>query len=325
MIKQHTASPHIQKIPENKAGRDFVLGDLHGCMPSFLKLLEKIKFNKEKDRIISVGDLPHRGPDSLGCLSLLQEPWFHCVRGNHEEDTIAALNTHFGLPSKNHDAFYKLATDGGLWLCELVAKAVSTSKKAPLINQALSAALVNMQALPKILIVGEGKSRYHVVHHFLLKDDSHKPTDSNFKKTCSLSSKEIDEIALGKKILEKPWLLNESKHVGSHVKTIKQEKRPENHWDESQLWEGEPLTFCGHTPLKDPMVFLNHFHVDTGAGKPDKEDMIRKLSMVDIKTGEIFQERAGYPELKISPKDYAKEVGQAIQKGKEPPTLKELS
>jgi serine/threonine protein phosphatase 1 len=54
-------------------------------------LLEQHKFDPQQDLLISVGDIIDRGPDSLGCLALLQEPWFRCVRGNHEEMALSAL------------------------------------------------------------------------------------------------------------------------------------------------------------------------------------------------------------------------------------------
>ena len=82
---------HHKHIKVNTDGRDFVMGDLHGCYEVMMKALKKINFDKEKDRILSVGDLVDRGPDSLKCLKLLREPWFFCVRGNHEDMMINAL------------------------------------------------------------------------------------------------------------------------------------------------------------------------------------------------------------------------------------------
>jgi serine/threonine protein phosphatase 1 len=32
-----------------------------------------------------------RGPKNMECLRLIKEPWFHCVRGNHEDMMIIAL------------------------------------------------------------------------------------------------------------------------------------------------------------------------------------------------------------------------------------------
>ena len=68
----------------------WVVGDLHGCRRELDLLLEQHKFDPQQDLLISVGDIIDRGPDSLGCLALLQEPWFRCVRGNHEEMALSA-------------------------------------------------------------------------------------------------------------------------------------------------------------------------------------------------------------------------------------------
>ena len=76
--------PLIQRYPHNRTGRDFVIGDLHGCLPLLTRLLDHVQFDPTLDRLFSTGDLIDRGPDSAGCLELLKENWFHAVVGNHE-------------------------------------------------------------------------------------------------------------------------------------------------------------------------------------------------------------------------------------------------
>jgi len=71
--------------------RIWVVGDIHGCRRELDALLEQHQFDRQQDLLISVGDIIDRGPDSLGCLALLEEPWFRCVRGNHEEMALSAL------------------------------------------------------------------------------------------------------------------------------------------------------------------------------------------------------------------------------------------
>lgn len=78
-------------LKANLEGRDYVIGDLHGAYSAFENLLKNLNFDKSKDRIISVGDLVDRGPDSYSCLQLLDEPWFHCVKSNHEEMMVSAF------------------------------------------------------------------------------------------------------------------------------------------------------------------------------------------------------------------------------------------
>lgn len=82
----------IRRLPPNTAGRDFIIGDLHGSFGLLMKLLDHIQFERGVDRMISVGDLCDRGPSSLECLELLKEPWFHCVLSNHEQMLMEAFD-----------------------------------------------------------------------------------------------------------------------------------------------------------------------------------------------------------------------------------------
>mgnify|MGYP005843135685 CR=1 FL=1 len=84
-------SAHI-RLPANRQGRDFLLGDLHGMHEAFGQALKACGFDPQRDRVISVGDLIDRGPDSPACLRLLEEPWFHAVRGNHEQLMLDVLD-----------------------------------------------------------------------------------------------------------------------------------------------------------------------------------------------------------------------------------------
>jgi serine/threonine protein phosphatase 1 len=82
----------IKKFEANTVGRDFVVGDIHGCYDLLMNELQYVVFNRAVDRLFSVGDLVDRGPDSFKCLSLPFEHWFHAVRGNHEIMMLEALN-----------------------------------------------------------------------------------------------------------------------------------------------------------------------------------------------------------------------------------------
>ena len=79
--------PHrpYRRFERNPAGRDFVVGDIHGMFASLEELLALVSFDRERDRLFSVGDLIDRGPRSRAALDWLAKPWFHPVRGNHEQ------------------------------------------------------------------------------------------------------------------------------------------------------------------------------------------------------------------------------------------------
>lgn len=102
----------LKTLEPNLLGRDFVIGDLHGCFSAFKNLTKNINFNPEVDRMISVGDLIDRGHDSVSCLSLIREPWFHSVLANHE---YMMLDKFFDNGSHSDDLWF---VNGGQWAME---------------------------------------------------------------------------------------------------------------------------------------------------------------------------------------------------------------
>ena len=101
----------IKKLKNNTVGKDYFVGDIHGCYEQLMEALEKIKFNPDVDRLISVGDLVDRGSDSVKCLNLLKELWFHAVSGNHEDMMIKSFRREW--PTHNY------IQNGGKWFFHL--------------------------------------------------------------------------------------------------------------------------------------------------------------------------------------------------------------
>jgi serine/threonine protein phosphatase 1 len=95
-------------MPANQAGRDFVVGDVHGCFTELRQLLEQVVFDGSRDRLFSVGDLVDRGPESRQVLEWLAKPWFYAVRGNHEQMALE-----FDLAQT--DACERYLNNGGGW------------------------------------------------------------------------------------------------------------------------------------------------------------------------------------------------------------------
>ncbi|QNP49013.1 metallophosphoesterase [Diaphorobacter aerolatus] len=78
------ANPQLIRFSANTQGRDFAVGDIHGCFTALQQALDHINFNPTKDRLFSVGDLVDRGPESNLVLDWLNRPWFHAICGNHD-------------------------------------------------------------------------------------------------------------------------------------------------------------------------------------------------------------------------------------------------
>jgi bis(5'-nucleosyl)-tetraphosphatase (symmetrical) len=64
--------------------RTIIVGDIHGCIDEFEELLRVLSYDKRSDRLILLGDLIDRGPDSLGVVQKARKMGLECVMGNHE-------------------------------------------------------------------------------------------------------------------------------------------------------------------------------------------------------------------------------------------------
>lgn len=75
----------------SRAEKTFIIGDVHGCNRALRGLLERLEPDSETDRLIFLGDLFDRGPESwevLQTVKALTESFkerFVLLRGNHED------------------------------------------------------------------------------------------------------------------------------------------------------------------------------------------------------------------------------------------------
>lgn len=71
--------------------KTIIIGDIHGCSSALRLLLAKLAPDVKEDRLILLGDLFDRGPDSWGVFQMVQEladkygDRFVLIRGNHED------------------------------------------------------------------------------------------------------------------------------------------------------------------------------------------------------------------------------------------------
>src|SRR5674476_416869 len=95
--RSQTAPVFFYSVFTVMKNRLFAVGDIHGCYASFEKLIEtKIKPRKT-DKIILLGDLIDRGPQSKEVVDLiidLQRKGFDIIPllGNHEDMMLNALD-----------------------------------------------------------------------------------------------------------------------------------------------------------------------------------------------------------------------------------------
>ena len=265
--------PLHKRLPSNTNGRDFIAGDLHGCYDLFEAELEKVSFDPACDRVISVGDLIDRGPNSLACLRLLKQPWFHAVRGNHE---IMLLNYAYPalrscpLLQNDDDLFLK---NGGNWVERLddIGQTELHYQLLPLVA-----------ALPFVISVGEGSDRYHVVHSELMTGDPElsarffaqqsiheKPVPDRILTDADLEScpEDVlgsmrDAMVWGRRVFKaaKP---GQAQAVDSPAGRLLVSRKP---------WHpGLSLTYAGHTPAYQLRLHASHFFLDRGAFKRERQ------------------------------------------------------
>ncbi|QIT56681.1 metallophosphoesterase [Aquisalimonas sp. 2447] len=113
------------------------------------RALDALGFDPVNDRVLSVGDLIDRGPESADCLALLEAPWFHAVMGNHEDMMLRRLAGDPGAAALHLE-------NGGEWL---------HGRRHPEEEPRLAANVEAAAKLPHLITVGGGNGEcYHVVH-----------------------------------------------------------------------------------------------------------------------------------------------------------------
>lgn len=95
LAEKYLPNPHHRAPPHRRL---VVVGDVHGCKAELVTLLNKISFRRDSDHLILAGDFVNKGPYSHGVVALARELDASCVRGNHEDKLLKALEAAGGRP-----------------------------------------------------------------------------------------------------------------------------------------------------------------------------------------------------------------------------------
>lgn len=269
-------------VEPNERGRDFVVGDLHGCVDLLYRAMDRVAFDQTKDRVFSVGDLADRGPKSLESLRLLNEPWFLAVRGNHEDMLLSA----FELFDSDYHASDSIILNGGLWAVEAIRDH----------EQEMRALLAIIAQLPYVNCV-LNKERtgflFNVAHAELVSPRHGNPdaTIDGARHRETLNDQDL-LILSGVSLADKSPLTRNFQAVSTwgrrlvrrweaainseYSGKINAKSFPKALCDESEHAfiasstpekEGLSLTFVGHTVLPVLALHDSHFFLDRGAFK----------------------------------------------------------
>jgi serine/threonine protein phosphatase 1 len=238
----------IRSLPANCQGKDYIVGDLHGCYDLLQRVLGEVGFDTTCDRLFSVGDLIDRGPDSLRCLELLNEPWFYAVKGNHEDMMLEFFQSYRrdghldDLKDVNHTRFLWY---GGTW----VEHYFQADKRC--MTSAFDRCLALAENMPMILIVGEGENRFHVIHADLIK------RGCRTEGTTVWLDSDIDS-----------WLAENATPASVEDSLLYSRSLMSSdcvRQGNARFQAGLSPTFCGHTYAARPRQALSHICLDTGA------------------------------------------------------------
>lgn len=266
-----------KSLPVNTEGRDFVIGDLHGCYSLLDTLLDHVNFNTKTDRLLSVGDLVDRGPSSLKCLRLLNEPWFHSVMGNHEEMMMHWLE--YGNPL--------WAWNGGHWRDSL-----SERDKNDLVD------LIELKVcnLPGIITVDmKNGKKFHVVHAEVFNvnrpgkplSDDELLGDWGLIKANAREDSDRD-ITWGRFFYGQLYgykMRDDPSRDKNNL--IYQEKLRKSHPGKFVEISELSTVYCGHTTVGEPVRVESLFNLDTGAYRVANGEL-GSLTMVEPLTQAIW-------------------------------------
>lgn len=266
-------------LEANTQGRDFIIGDLHGCLDLLTAEMDRQHFDPSIDRMFCVGDLADRGPDAMGCLRLLNEPWFYSVRGNHEDMLLGYLPSAGSAIKPSPGAGALLMRNGGDW--------VEALDKAEML-ELRDSILPKVAELPYVISVGEGASRFNVAHAELMAKGGQEEKVGFLRRLTGKAGSQPRWRIITDSQLQDSVLAGMTEPIMWGRRLIQQvdaaaSRRLETPQGPLLLSQnaynpGLSLTYVGHTPVPHMMMHASHLFIDRGAYMRDESS---QLLMVD--------------------------------------------
>lgn len=226
----------LQHFTINRGGRDFAVGDIHGCYSKLQAVLLSIGFDCTRDRLFAVGDLVDRGPENAAVLEWLARPWFHSVMGNHDNMALRWPN------GCMQEANYR--ENGGAWNIDQPRAAQERIAQA-------------MAELPFAIEIETSAGLVGLVHADVPRSSWQAFTAALLGEHGTAKARNVSSMAM--------W--SRERIGANNISGV----------------AGVRAVVAGHTPLTEPLVLGNVYHIDTGAV------FGREFTILDLETLEFVR------------------------------------
>jgi serine/threonine protein phosphatase 1 len=197
-----------------KGGNVWVIGDVHGFNDTLRQLVASLELTID-DRVVLLGDLIDRGPDSFDVVRFAREdPRIHCIKGNHE----AMMVENFDLERIDHpdQGVHKWLYNGGHETVASYIRAFPEDAKGAL-EWMIEADVVWMRSLPAHIVLDQ----WRLVH-------------AGYNPKLGMNEQGLDELLWIRKpfhTAHQPLDLKRTVVFG-HTPTMNLYPRSENRWGE---------------------------------------------------------------------------------------------
>ena len=240
----------------DRGGHVWVIGDVHGFNKTFRQLVAKLELTID-DRVVLLGDLIDRGPDSFDVIRFAREdPRIHCIKGNHE----AMMTENFDLELIAHpdQDMAKWLYNGGHETVASYIRAFPEDAKGAL-ELMIEADVSWMRLLPAHIVL----DRWRLVH-------------AGYNPKLEMNEQRLDDLLWIRKPFHTAWqpLDLQRTVLFGHTPTMNLYPRSENRWGE--VWHSSMKLSDGRSASigMDTCVF-------------HKTDQPAVLSAFDLNTHEV--------------------------------------
>jgi len=225
---------HTLKLPLDLTKRHFVVGDIHGRLEMFERLLKSADYDPENDIVYAVGDMIDRGSFSVEVLEFFDMEKAFSIRGNHE------------VMATSEDWYVVWMNNGGIQTLD--------SMKANAVDLKWLHAMI--ERLPYIIDVGEDGEE----HAFRIVHAEIPPGWDEQTFQFVLDSSENDDDSRFAHCL---WARTTIEQARQNVANMKP-----SHYDITFHPERSGRNiFVGHTPIRSVMKVGDMTYLDTWASR----------------------------------------------------------